>query len=174
MPCGSRARTATRRGPTAARLVADALAGGDAHAGHTETSLMLALHPELVAAERARPGDVRPLTAIAGDLRRGGVRAVSPDGVLGDPTGANAEAGAANPRPVDRQLVTSVAAALAGCGCRPWIVTRRYVLDASTRQLGDDGRIVLGGSPLRLFRLTHAGAAAFAAVVAATPSHRRR
>ena len=46
---------------------------------------------------------------------------------------------------------------------------RRYVLDASTRQLGDDGRIVLGGSPLRLFRLTRAGAAAFASCRAGDP-----
>ena len=41
-------------------------------------------------------------------------------------------------------------------------MTRRYALDASTRQLGDRGTIVLGGSPLRLFRLTRAGASVFA------------
>ena len=52
---------------------------------------------------------------------------------------------------------------------------RRYVLDTSTRRLGDDGRIVLGGSPLRLFRLTDAGAAAFARCRGGEPpSHRRR
>ena len=89
-------------------------AGDDAHAGHTETSVMLALHPELVVAGRARPGDTRPITAISGDLRRGGVRAVSASGVLGDPTGANAEAGERTLARWTDQLVTSVAAALAG------------------------------------------------------------
>jgi mycofactocin precursor peptide peptidase len=67
--------------------------GGDAHAGRTETSLMLALAPESVRVEEAEPGDVRPLAAVIGDLRRGGVASVSPNGVLGDPTGAGADEG---------------------------------------------------------------------------------
>jgi creatinine amidohydrolase len=66
---------------------------GDAHAGRTETSLLLALAPELVRPEAAEPGDLRPLAAVIGELRRGGVAAVSPNGVLGDPTGATAEEG---------------------------------------------------------------------------------
>jgi len=66
---------------------------GDAHAGRTETSLLLALAPELVRPEAAEPGDLRPLAAVIGELRRGGVAAVSPNGVLGDPTGASAEEG---------------------------------------------------------------------------------
>ena len=90
------------------------LAGDDAHAGHTETSVMLALHPELVAAERARPGDIRPITAIAGDLRRGGVRAVSRERRARRPDGRKRRGWGANPRPWTDQLVTSVAAALAG------------------------------------------------------------
>jgi mycofactocin precursor peptide peptidase len=69
------------------------IAGGDAHAGRTETSIMLALHPELVVTERAVAGDVRPLAAIAGELRRHGIGAVSPSGVLGDPTDATLEEG---------------------------------------------------------------------------------
>ena len=68
--------------------------GGDAHAGRGETSLMLALRPELVGADRA-PGDVRPLRDLMPDLRRAGVRAVSPSGVLGDPRDASAAEGTA-------------------------------------------------------------------------------
>ena len=68
--------------------------GGDAHAGRTETSLLLALAPDRVRLDAAEPGDVRPLAAVIGELRRGGVAAVSANGVLGDPTGASAEEGA--------------------------------------------------------------------------------
>jgi creatinine amidohydrolase len=67
--------------------------GGDAHAGRTETSLLLALAPAQVRLEAAEPGDTRPLAAVIGELRRSGVAAVSPNGVLGDPTGASAEEG---------------------------------------------------------------------------------
>jgi creatinine amidohydrolase len=67
--------------------------GGDAHAGRTETSLVLALAPERVRLDAAERGDVRPLAAVMGELRRGGVAAVSPNGVLGDPIGATAEEG---------------------------------------------------------------------------------
>lgn len=57
----------------------------DLHAGRIETSLMLAIDPGLVRLELARPGP----DATVDDLRERGVRAVSPSGVLGDPTGAN-------------------------------------------------------------------------------------
>lgn len=67
--------------------------GGDAHAGRTETSLMLALRPGLVNIDRAVPGELQPLSEIADDLRRFGVRALSPNGVLGDPAGATLEEG---------------------------------------------------------------------------------
>lgn len=66
---------------------------GDAHAGRTETSLLLALAPESVRVEAAEPGDVRPLAAMMGELRRRGVISVSPNGVLGDPTGASGDEG---------------------------------------------------------------------------------
>jgi creatinine amidohydrolase len=69
------------------------LVGGDAHAGRTETSLLLALAPESVRLGAAEPGDRRPLASVMGELRRGGVAAVSENGVLGDPTGASAEEG---------------------------------------------------------------------------------
>ena len=66
---------------------------GDAHAGHTETSLLLALRPEAVALDRAAAGDTRPIEALLPLLRVGGVAAVSANGVLGDPAGASAQAG---------------------------------------------------------------------------------
>lgn len=68
---------------------------GDAHAGRSETSLQLALRPTTVAEEKAVPGNTQPLARILPELRRAGVRAVSGNGVLGDPTGANAADGAA-------------------------------------------------------------------------------
>lgn len=69
--------------------------GGDAHAGRTETSLELALAPDRVRLGRAEAGNTRPLTELMPELRRSGVRAVSPNGVLGDPAGASAAEGAA-------------------------------------------------------------------------------
>jgi mycofactocin system creatininase family protein len=66
--------------------------GGDAHAGRTETSLMLALEGR-VPAEIAEAGNTAPLAELIDDLRAGGVRSVSPNGVLGDPAGASAAEG---------------------------------------------------------------------------------
>jgi mycofactocin system creatininase family protein len=66
---------------------------GDAHAGRVETSLMLALSPENVRTDRAVPGNRAPLAQIIGELTRRGVRAVSENGILGDPTGASATDG---------------------------------------------------------------------------------
>jgi creatinine amidohydrolase len=79
--------------------------GGDAHAGRVETSLMLALAPELVG-EAWEAGNVEPLSALMPRLVAGGVRAVSPNGILGDPTGASAQEG--------RELLAAAAADLAG------------------------------------------------------------
>jgi mycofactocin system creatininase family protein len=67
---------------------------GDAHAGRVETSLMLALAPESVGNER-EPGNLEPLATLMPRLREGGVRAVSENGVLGDPTDATAQEGRA-------------------------------------------------------------------------------
>jgi creatinine amidohydrolase len=71
------------------------LPGSDAHAGRTETSLLLALRPDLVRLDAAAPGETAPLAVIASRLRTVGVRAVAPSGVLGDPSGASAEEGRA-------------------------------------------------------------------------------
>jgi creatinine amidohydrolase len=68
---------------------------GDAHAGRTETSILLALEPSSVRLAEAVPGDTRPLADVLPLLRDGGVAAVSPTGVLGDPTGATADEGRA-------------------------------------------------------------------------------
>lgn len=65
----------------------------DLHAGQTETSLLLHLCPERVRLDRAEAGDPRPLDVILPILLAEGVRAVSANGVLGDPTGATAQAG---------------------------------------------------------------------------------
>jgi creatinine amidohydrolase len=67
--------------------------GSDLHAGRTETSLMLALAPERVRLELAAAGATAPLIELLPALRAGGVRAVSDNGVLGDPAGASAAEG---------------------------------------------------------------------------------
>jgi mycofactocin precursor peptide peptidase len=69
--------------------------GGDAHAGRTETSLMLHVEPGGVRADRAVPGETASIGALLPRLRTEGVRGVSPTGVLGDPTGASRAEGAA-------------------------------------------------------------------------------
>ncbi|HEY1665090.1 MAG TPA: mycofactocin biosynthesis peptidyl-dipeptidase MftE [Trebonia sp.] len=89
-------------------MLAAALAGGargdragqpgaalvpDAHAGRVETSVMLALAPGDVRLGDAAAGVTRPLPEIMAGLRAGGVRRVSPNGVLGDPAGASAAEG---------------------------------------------------------------------------------
>jgi creatinine amidohydrolase len=83
--------------------------GGDAHAGRVETSMLLALRPDAVVLERAEAGDVRPLAAVLPALRAGGVASVSPNGVLGDPTGGSAAEGAALLHALVGDLVTAVA-----------------------------------------------------------------
>jgi mycofactocin system creatininase family protein len=69
------------------------LPGQDAHAGRSETSVMLALDPGAVRLDAAVPGNTRPITEIMPLLREQGVRAVSANGVLGDPAGASAGEG---------------------------------------------------------------------------------
>jgi creatinine amidohydrolase len=78
--------------------------GGDPHAGHTETSLVLALAPDEVRSGRRAAGPVPELA----DLVRHGVRALSPNGVLGDPTDATAAAGREIYRRLSEQLARAV------------------------------------------------------------------
>lgn len=70
-----------------------ATADDDAHAGRTETSVMAHLYPDTVDWARVTAGRTTPTSELASDLRAHGVRAVSPSGVLGDPTGATADLG---------------------------------------------------------------------------------
>jgi creatinine amidohydrolase len=72
-----------------------AVPGADAHAGQLETSVMLFLAGDEVRMERAVAGNVSPLPLLMPALVTGGVRSVSPTGVLGDPRGATASSGAA-------------------------------------------------------------------------------
>jgi len=69
--------------------------GGDAHAGRTETSMMLALDEGSVRLDLAEPGCTEPLEAIMPRLRAEGVRPISSNGVLGNPEGASAAEGRA-------------------------------------------------------------------------------
>jgi len=84
---------------------------GDAHAGRTETSVMLALHPDRVRLDAVVPGETRPLRELMPAMTLGGVAAVSPNGVLGDPTGATAGEG--------QRLLTGAVDALAAA-IRDW------------------------------------------------------
>ena len=72
-----------------------AFPGADAHAGDTETSILLAIAPDAVRLDRAEAGATAPVAELMDAMRAGGVAAVSPNGVLGDPTSADADRGAA-------------------------------------------------------------------------------
>ncbi len=65
----------------------------ESHAGHVETSVMLALRPAAVRLTELAPGATDPLHELMPALADGGVAAVSATGVLGDPRGASAEEG---------------------------------------------------------------------------------
>jgi mycofactocin system creatininase family protein len=93
--------------------------GGDAHAGHTELSLMLHVEPEGIRADRAVAGVTTPIDELLPRLRAEGVRAVSPNGVLGDPAGATAAEG--------QHLLAELVA--------------RLVTAAGEWRVGDDGRL---------------------------------
>ena len=69
------------------------VSGADAHAGHTETALLLHLSPEVVRMREIVPGNTEPLADLMPRMRDGGVVAVSASGVLGDPTTATPGAG---------------------------------------------------------------------------------
>ena len=91
---------------------------GDLHAGRTETSVMLAIDPARVQLERAEPGDPRPPGQLLPLLRAEGVRAVSANGVLGNPAGASAEEGRLLLDRAVEGLVAAVAGRRAGAGSK--------------------------------------------------------
>jgi mycofactocin system creatininase family protein len=65
----------------------------DAHAGHTETSVLLHISPKDVRVDERQPGNSAPLAQLMPQMRGGGVAAVSELGVLGDPTTATVDEG---------------------------------------------------------------------------------
>lgn len=81
----------------------------DPHAGYRETSLMLHLNPAVVRTDLLAAGNTSALTDLLPQLRRHGVRHVSANGVLGDPTGATAEEG-------ERIFTAMLAAVIARAG----------------------------------------------------------
>jgi len=68
-------------------------AEGGVHAGEWETSMMLALHPDLVRMERAEEGYVGDLAAGVQRFFNEGVHVLAENGIFGDPRRASAEAG---------------------------------------------------------------------------------
>jgi creatinine amidohydrolase len=81
---------------------------GDAHAGASETSMMLVINPEQVNMAIAEAGSIKPMSEISAQLRSGGVRSVSANGVLGDPTTATSEHGNNLLAQLTRDLVTFI------------------------------------------------------------------
>src|SRR5258706_11153182 len=64
------------------------------HAGEGETSQLLHVCPDLVRLDRAAPGFVGDMEQIVPALRAVGLPPVTPNGVLGDPSRAQADRGA--------------------------------------------------------------------------------
>jgi len=69
------------------------LAEGGLHAGEWETSLMLAIHPELVSMESAEAGFTGDLQEAISSMFAGGVASISENGAIGDPGSSTAEHG---------------------------------------------------------------------------------
>lgn len=86
------------------------IVGGDAHAGRSETSLMMAIASSSVRHSAVEPGRSEPIRDLLPALRVQGVRAVSPNGVLGDPRGATAREGAEILRACVLDVVAQVSA----------------------------------------------------------------
>jgi creatinine amidohydrolase len=70
------------------------LGEGGVHAGEWETSMLMAIHADLVHLERGEPGYTGDPQAAIGAIFGEGVHSVAANGVIGDPTRASAEHGA--------------------------------------------------------------------------------
>ena len=105
---------------------------GEPHAGRIETSMMLALDADRVRMDLAEPGDPRPLLQILPILYARGIRAVSTNGILGDPRGATAEEG--------RELLTRLTADLVA-HVDTWLTSDE------TRPIGHDSSDATQGQP---------------------------
>jgi creatinine amidohydrolase len=88
--------------------------GSDMHAGHTETSVLLHIAPHVVDMTQAEPGATGDASALVAAMRERGVGAISYNGVIGDPTTASSEHGAA----VMALYSSSLAATLKECAAR--------------------------------------------------------
>jgi creatinine amidohydrolase/Fe(II)-dependent formamide hydrolase-like protein len=69
------------------------LGEGGVHAGEWETSMLMAIHPDLVHLERGEAGYTGDAEAALGAIFGGGVHTVAENGVIGDPAQASAEHG---------------------------------------------------------------------------------
>jgi creatinine amidohydrolase len=69
------------------------LGDGGLHAGEWETSLLMAVEPELVHLDRGEAGFTGDMQEALGALFASGVHAIAPNGVLGDPSAASADHG---------------------------------------------------------------------------------
>jgi creatinine amidohydrolase len=69
------------------------LGEGGLHAGEWETSMLMAIHPELVHLERGETGYTGDLETAIGTMFAGGVHSVSANGVIGDPAKASSDNG---------------------------------------------------------------------------------
>jgi creatinine amidohydrolase len=69
------------------------LGEGGLHAGEWETSMMLAIHSDLVRMDHAEAGFTGDLQEALEGMFAGGVKAISENGAVGDPAKASAEHG---------------------------------------------------------------------------------
>lgn len=69
------------------------LAEGGLHAGEWETSLLMAVEPQLVHLERGAPGFTGDLDEALSAIFDSGVHHIAENGVIGDPASASAEHG---------------------------------------------------------------------------------
>jgi creatinine amidohydrolase len=73
--------------------IPEEVAGG--HSGELETSMLLALRPELVHLDRLEPGYLGPLAPVQERTLREGLAAITANGVMGDPRPADRARGEA-------------------------------------------------------------------------------
>jgi len=78
-------------GHAARRGIERTVAGG--HSGELETSMMLAIRPELVLMARAEPGYLGEPETVRAQIFADGIQAVAPNGILGDPRPGEAARG---------------------------------------------------------------------------------
>lgn len=69
------------------------LSDGGLHAGEWETSMMLAIHPELVDMDSAQAGYTGDMEQAIAAMFAGGVASISENGAIGDPRASTAEHG---------------------------------------------------------------------------------